>query len=97
MHCPSTSSAPQPPGRGSAEFQKFAVCVSWLSFLDSGHSAGFQNFTSSSLSTLWKVSWQPLVVQESLFDFKSLIIAVCVGLSSNERAPEWQCRHSRLL
>jgi hypothetical protein len=61
------------------------------------HSAGFQNFTSLSWSTLWKMSWQPLVVQEILFDFRSPIIAVCVGLSSNERAPEWQCKHSRLL
>src|SRR5271163_1922207 len=51
------------------------------------YSVGFQNFTWLNWSTLWKVSWQPLVVQESLFDFKSPIIAVCVGLSSNERAP----------
>ena len=27
------------------------------------------------------MSWQPAVVHESLFDFKSPIIAVCVGMS----------------
>src|SRR5580658_4820567 len=97
MHCSRGDSAPRRSGQGSLEFQRVAASATSLFLRFFRHSVGFQNFTWPSWSTLWKVSWHPLVAQEILFDFKSLIMAVCVGLSSNDRAPEWQCRHSRLL
>src|SRR5271163_4095924 len=97
MHCSKGDSVPRLPGRVSLEFQKVAASAASLFLPFSGYSVGFQNFTWRSWSTLWKVSWQPLVAQEILFDCRSPIMAVCVGLSSKERAPEWQCKHSRLL
>jgi len=63
------------------------------------HLAPFQNFTLLSCPTLCTTSWQPLETHEILLAFTAGSrsgSAVCTAPSSNDRAPRWQCRHSRL-
>ena len=60
--------------------------------LHSNWPASFQYTTLFNSCTLWIASWHPLVIQESSF-----ISTLCQGDSSNDLAPSWQWRHSRLL
>jgi len=62
-----------------------------------GYCPGVQNFTLDCSFTLWTVSWQPLEMQDISLLMSWSLIAVCTALLSNDRAPAWQCRHSRLL
>src|SRR4030095_11367963 len=59
----------------------------------------FQNLASLNLRTLCTTSWQPVETQDVLFARSAGSrsgSAVCTAPSSKERAPAWQCRHSRL-
>src|SRR5712692_10571271 len=63
-------------------------------------SAPFQNFASFKLPTSWTTAWQPLETQDTLFALTAGSksgSAACTAPSSKERAPAWQCKHSRLL
>src|SRR6266704_2355142 len=60
----------------------------------------FQNFASFKLATSCTTPWHPLEMHDVLFAFTAGSksgSAVCTAPSSKERAPRWQCRHSRLL
>ena len=64
------------------------------------HLAPRQNLTLPSSPTLCTTWWQPLDRHDILFALtagSSSGSTVCTAPSSNERAPSWQCRHSRLL
>src|SRR6185295_382592 len=55
----------------------------------------FHIFTPARPWTLWIVSWHSR--QEVAFFASSARTSLCRSLSSNDLAPAWQCRHSRLL